>query len=565
MRRCFVGSASDPQPTESNGIALRSGVGTTSIVTGRRREERDRPPATISKVRASSWLSQFIGAAATVLASCGGESSRSIASNCVADASCTDALAPSPAESCVAEAQAGFACAWDAGCHCIPLTPDMPPVANIRFQVGMPQNDSDYPYGPGNLPAQAPPPGSTVYLSSDGSVDPEGGGISVFWNVQDPDGNYLSIDPAPDAPRASFAPPRIGTYSITLEVTQLGGLRETGQATLALAVEPSPCAPDGVSPPCADGLLVPGGDFTMGSPAGAGNIDEHPEHPATVAPFLLDKYEVTVGRFRRFLSNYGGVSPAEGAGANSLIPGSGWQSAAWMGTIVTTNDHLSFQVQECGGTWTAAPGANEARPITCVTWYQAFALCIFEGKRLPTEEEWEYAAAGGNEERTYPWGESPPTPQLAVYGCLFDGVPGCSDADLPAAGSLPAGAGRWGHLDLAGSVWEWTLDMYGPYTTDPCDNCADLTAGVGRVFRGGDYQFEDLSAIRRAARYSYDPASEDPTRGFRCAQSIADAGGPLLDAVAPQDAGALEAGASQDADSLDAGHPRGPASPDAGP
>ncbi len=477
------------------------------------------------------------------------------------------ASSPTPALECVADAQPGFACVWDGGCQCISLLANLPPVANIRFQLQMPQTASDYPYGPGSLPTSNPQPGSTVYLSADGSVDPQGGAITFFWNVQDPSGAYLPISPNASTSHATFSPPRVGTYNITLEVTQVGELHQTGQATLALLVAPNPCAPDGFSTPCSDALAVEGGTFLMGSAGDAGEADEHPQHSVTVSPFLLDKYEVTVGRFRRFLSNYGGFSPANGAGANPYIPGSGWLANTWMGTIATTSDHLSFELEECGGPWTASPGANEARPVTCVDWYQAFAMCVSEGKRLPTEEEWEYAAAGGSQQRTYPWGEATPNAQLAVYGCLFDGLPACSDDDLPVVGSLPMGAGRWGQLDLAGSVYEWTLDMYSPYTTAPCVNCADLTVGMGRVFRGSDWSFDDITALRAASRYGFDAAFPDPSRGFRCAQSlpdagppqaadaglVADGGGPAdgdapgsvdLDAAAPSEAGPVDSAAS---------------------
>jgi hypothetical protein len=90
------------------------------------------------------------------------------------------------------------------------------------------------------------------------------------------------------------------------------------------------------------------------------------------------------------------------------------------------------------------------------------------------------------------------------------------------------GAAKWGHLDLAGSVWEWTLDMYATYTTDPCDNCANLTQGMGRVFRGGDYT-SDPSELRVTSRLAFNAIDPDPTRGFRCAQSPADAGTILVD------------------------------------
>jgi formylglycine-generating enzyme required for sulfatase activity len=283
-----------------------------------------------------------------------------------------------------------------------------------------------------------------------------------------------------------------------------------------------PCADDGVSPPCSDGSVVPGGTFIAGSANDVGNDDEHPRHATTVATFALDTYEVTVGRFRKFLSAYTGVGPADGAGAHPLVPGSGWQSA-WNAFLPLSLDDFMFALSECGGTWTNAVGSSEARPLSCVTWYEAFAFCIWDDKRLPTEAEWEYAAAGGDDQRTYPWGNDPPTVDLAVFGCLFDGRPSCSiDTDLPVVGSVVAGAGRWGHVDLAGSVWEWTLDVKRPYTAAPCDNCASLTSADGfdnRVFRGGDFKFDDPASLRATTRTAFNPAYPQETIGFRCART----------------------------------------------
>lgn len=394
------------------------------------------------------------------------------------------------------------------------------PVAKIKFQLTPPRDDADYPYSADAPPPDGPLPNSTVYLSAADSFDPGGAPVTYFWNVQDSRGAYLALDPSTDAARVSFSTSRIGKYTITLEVVGTGPLHQIGQTTIVLLAGPHPCAPDGVSPPCSDAGAVPGGTFTAGTDPGIGSDSEHPAHAATVAPFALDVYEVTVGRFRRFLASFTGDPPPDGAGAHPLIPGSGWQSA-WNIQLPTSSARFDTAIASCGGPWTPRAGANEARPISCVSWYEAFAFCLSEGKRLPTEAEWEYAAAGGDEQRRYPWGDEEPTPDLVVYNCLFDGDPSCDDADLPVVGSLAKGAGRWGQLDLAGSLWEWVLDAYTPYTSDPCVNCAAINEPPdgGRVFRGGDSRLADPSWLTVTTRLGIVAALPDDRRGFRCAIS----------------------------------------------
>ena len=112
----------------------------------------------------------------------------------------------------------------------------------------------------------------------------------------------------------------------------------------------------------------------------------------------------------------------------------------------------------------AERGCDEERPINCITWYEAYAFCSWDGGFLPSEAEWNYAAAGGAEQRIYPWGAAPPTPSHASYSvdatqqCMGDGVSGCTLADLIPVGTKPPGDGKYGQSDLAGNLMEWTSD-----------------------------------------------------------------------------------------------------------
>ena len=331
-----------------------------------------------------------------------------------------------------------------------------------------------------------------------------------------------------------------GAGSTTSSSTSTSSLVST-TTTTASTTSSSSAAPleTPPGPSCAGGLscqgisccwapVLAGGLYAMGrSTSGTdayatGNAVELPEHSATIAPFALDAFEVTVGRFRRFVEAYPGSKPADGAGAHPLIAGSGWKTA-WNTHLTDTREALVLH-RRCEAqfqTWTDSAGANEASPLTCVTWYEAFAFCAWDGGRLPTEAEWEYAAAGGAENRLFPWGGTLPSAKPALANWKYGDV----DPKM-AAGSHPLGNGRFGHRDLSGSVWEWALDGWddawfsGGGAT--CTNCANLSTETQRSLRGGGWH-DDVVDLRAATRWRGPPDSLYSDVGFRCARSYSGA------------------------------------------
>jgi len=277
--------------------------------------------------------------------------------------------------------------------------------------------------------------------------------------------------------------------------------------------------------------VVTGGTYYRSYDKAADGSSGNTSYPATVSDFRLDKYEVTVGRFRAFVNAGMGTqssAPLPGAGAHANIAGSGW-NASWNTSLVATTAALVAAVK-CSSTyqtWTDAPVANEHRPMNCVTWYEANAFCAWDGGYLATEAEWNYAATGGDQQRAYPWSSpagslTPLDSAHASYSdgmtCVGDGMPGCTLTDLVAVGSKPMGDGRWGQSDLAGNVWEWTLDWYAGIYVNPCIECAKLTASSNRVFRGGSF-VNDATYLRAGYRSYFTPTYRDYVIGVRCART----------------------------------------------
>jgi formylglycine-generating enzyme required for sulfatase activity len=146
------------------------------------------------------------------------------------------------------------------------------------------------------------------------------------------------------------------------------------------------------------------------------------------------------------------------------------------------------QIREDAGGYGVGKAGD--RPVVMVTWYGADAYCRWAGGRLPTEAEWEYAARGP-EGHSYPWGNRPPSCELARYG-------DCARSPIPAA-SLPEGASWCGALDMAGNVWEWVADWFGPYPATHQVNPSGPSSGGVRVLRGGGWHspWWEIRAISR--------------------------------------------------------------------
>jgi len=238
---------------------------------------------------------------------------------------------------------------------------------------------------------------------------------------------------------------------------------------------------------------------------------------ATLDSFYLDTFEVTVGRFNAFLADYDAWrsqgNPVSGVNTLPHVPDSGWQDA-WNDALPPNASAFRAILATCPY---SSVGLGSSLPINCLSWEEAFAFCAWDGARLPTSAEWEYATVGGNEYRLEPWGEEPLTHNRAVYDCLGDDVDGCATTDVLPVGSKPLGRSRWGQYDLVGSVCEYMFDYAGAYP-ETCTDCA-LAQGEHRTFRGGAW-YAEAGYLEVGRRDYYDPWMRDPGEGLRCARSF---------------------------------------------
>jgi formylglycine-generating enzyme required for sulfatase activity len=284
------------------------------------------------------------------------------------------------------------------------------------------------------------------------------------------------------------------SWVLAVMAASCSGGRAIDTVTLSPVVSALPSVTAEEPPPttvsrCPKGFVaIPGGTFTMGSPDGEGDADEHPEHKVTVNEFCMQRLEVTVAEYETCID--AGVCTATGIDN-------------------ACNVHKAAQ--------------RQTHPINCVDWYQAMAYCNYVGGRLPSEMEWEYAARG-TDGRKYAWGNSPPGPtrlnacgdECTAYAqreysetkpSMYSGNDGFEET--APVGSYPAGASPFGLLDIAGNVYEWTVS---PYCSYPDHNCTSEY----RMYRGGGWYTDKTAAA--ATRNGNKTSERSVVVGIRCAK-----------------------------------------------
>ncbi|MBF6171248.1 ergothioneine biosynthesis protein EgtB [Nocardia blacklockiae] len=285
----------------------------------------------------------------------------------------------------------------------------------------------------------------------------------------------------------------------------------THQLRTGPAVLTAPSAP-AARVPVAGEVVIPGGDFTMGTSTDPWALDnERPAHRVHVPGFAIDAAPVTNAQYERFVADGGYERP-------ELWSERGWAHRREAGLVAP-----QFWERDGGNGWHRRVFGNTeplrpAQPVVHVCWFEAEAYANWAGKRLPTEAEWEKAARFDPETgrtRRYPWGDADPTEATANLGQRH-----LEPADV---GAYPAGASPAGVHQLIGDVWEWTASDFAPYPGFEAFPYREYS----EVFYGGDYKMlrggsfgTDPVACRGTFRNWDHPIRRQIFSGFRLARDL---------------------------------------------
>jgi iron(II)-dependent oxidoreductase len=256
---------------------------------------------------------------------------------------------------------------------------------------------------------------------------------------------------------------------------------------------------------------VPGGSFVLGAGREAPFVFDNEKwgHAVEVAPFRIARAPVTNGEFTRFVESNGYERPEL------------WSYQGWRWRTRASAEHPVYW-RKAGQSWesrrfdTWQPLAAHA-PVVHVCWYEAEAYCRWAGRRLPSELEWEAAAAGEPDgsrlsvwRRRFPWGDADPTPERANLDLWWGGP-----VDVAA---LPAGESAFGCRQMLGNVWEWTASPFYPYpgfvVDHPYREYSAPWFGYQKVLKGGAW-FTRARLVRNSFRNFYLPHRRDVLAGFR--------------------------------------------------
>jgi len=257
--------------------------------------------------------------------------------------------------------------------------------------------------------------------------------------------------------------------------------------TLCLSPTAVPAADPDTPQPEPGMISVPGGDYIRGrsydwpdqrfkwypNPA----KDDTPIGPVVVSAFLIDEAEASNEQYAAFVAATGHRAPFH------------WVDAKM-------------------------PAGGEKLPVANVSWDDAVKFCAWQGKRLPTEAEWEKACRSGRDEEMYPWGNGKPTDELAHFNSTEGPAPVCAKKKSPT-----------GLCDMAGNVWEWVHDWYdtnyyADYTSpEQTENPRGPEKGTYRAIRGGGWFAGESELFMTCSYRSWAlPSERAPTIGFRCAK-----------------------------------------------
>jgi iron(II)-dependent oxidoreductase len=270
---------------------------------------------------------------------------------------------------------------------------------------------------------------------------------------------------------------------------------------------------DGAGPLPGD-VEIPGGTWWLGATPDEPFVFDNEKwaHPVELAPFAIARAAVTQAEFAAFVED-GGYSRRDC-----------WSPEGWDWRERAGAGHPVYWRRQAAGRWLRRDFDRWAalephRPVIHVNWYEADAYCRWAGRRLPTEAEWEAAAAAEPDgegrltsqrhKRRFPWGEAPPTPDR---GNLDGEAMGCRDV-----GALAAGDSAFGCRQMVGNAWEWTGDDFRPYpgfVADPYKEYSAPWFGTHKVLRGGCWATRGR-LLRNTWRNFYRPDRRDVWAGFR--------------------------------------------------